>query len=270
MQWLKTFWHKNLGQPYILHCENDQGSGQPVILLHGIASSSRVWRHAVKNLAGEKCRVLTFDLLGFGESPKPTDTWIKYSVDDHAQSVIATLKRYDLRKPVVLVAHSMGCLVAIHIASVRPDLVKHLLLYEPPLFADVPLNKAYEKERRFYTRIYRNLIRRRPFGLRSFNFLQKAVGRLIGFELHDDTWVPFARSMENTILDQNAVEELHKIAVPTNLIYGRFDGLVINDKHGYFLDKKCKNITTSEVPETHLLSPRVSKIISRNILEILG
>lgn len=88
---------------------------------------------------------------------------------------------------------------------------------------------------------------------------------MIGFELHDDTWIPFARSMENTILDQKAVEELHSLSTPTEIIYGKFDGLVINDKHGYFLDAKCKNIVATEVPETHLLSTHVSKIIARNI-----
>ena len=46
------------------------GEGNPVLLIHGFGASSYSWRHIIAPLA-QKYRVITLDLKGFGESPKP-------------------------------------------------------------------------------------------------------------------------------------------------------------------------------------------------------
>ena len=74
------FWHKTLRRPYRLAATLDEGRGVPVVLLHGIGRSGGVWRHLPARLAGEQYRLIAFDLLGFGESPKPD--WIKYDTDE--------------------------------------------------------------------------------------------------------------------------------------------------------------------------------------------
>lgn len=269
MQWLTTLWHKTLHRPYQLYCRDDIGQGQAVVLLHGIAASAETWQHVVTNLTTEPCRVVTFDLLGFGESPKPTFEWLHYNVDDHARAVIASLSKHSVPKPIILVGHSMGCLIAVHIAKLRPDLVKQLILYEPPFFTGLPGSTVYQRQRNFYARTYRNLIKRPPLGLGSFRFLQKLIARMIGFELTKETWIPFERSMKSTILEQNAVAELHGLVMPTDIIYGKYDGLVINDKKRYFFDVAAKNIVTSEAPELHMISKRASQMMATRISELL-
>ena len=50
----------------------DQGSGPPVLLLHGWPTSSFLWRNVIPPIAGAN-RVIAPDLPGFGASAKPLD-----------------------------------------------------------------------------------------------------------------------------------------------------------------------------------------------------
>ena len=59
----------------------DEGDGPIYVLLHGINADASDWRPVIDAI-GPTYRCVAFDLLGFGESPKPAD--IDYSADDHA------------------------------------------------------------------------------------------------------------------------------------------------------------------------------------------
>ena len=50
----------------------DQGEGKPVVLLHGFPTSSHLWRDVVPLLA-TRARAVAVDLLGYGDSEKPSD-----------------------------------------------------------------------------------------------------------------------------------------------------------------------------------------------------
>src|SRR5437764_5763869 len=122
------YWHQLLRQPYRLARTVDQGSGRTVVLLHGIGRSGAVWQHVVEQLDGKPYRLVAYDLLGFGKSPKPD--WAEYNVDDHARAVIASLLQLKPGEPVIIVGHSMGSLVAVRVARLRQDLVQHMVIYE--------------------------------------------------------------------------------------------------------------------------------------------
>src|SRR6185312_8891679 len=116
---LDKFWHKTLRRPYYLAPVVDiKGRGQTVLLLHGIGRSGQVWNHVVYGLAARGLRIVALDLLGFGASPKPS--WPAYDIDDHAAAVIASVEKLKLERPLVIVGHSMGCLVAVRLARLRP------------------------------------------------------------------------------------------------------------------------------------------------------
>src|SRR4029450_6998185 len=109
-------WHKLLRRPYQL-AVRDSGQGEVVVMLHGLAASGATWQK-VADLLGDSVRVIRPDLLGFGDSPRPD--WTNYTVQDPARAVIATLKKRGVKKPVTIVGHSMGCLIAAHIATKYP------------------------------------------------------------------------------------------------------------------------------------------------------
>lgn len=83
----------------------DQGTGKPVLLLHGFGASSYTWRHVEPALAAAGHRVLTVDLKGFGLSDKPLDK--SYSIFDQAALISAFIEQLKL-KELTVVGHSLG------------------------------------------------------------------------------------------------------------------------------------------------------------------
>ena len=82
----------------------DQGSGRPVVLIHGWPLSGRSWESQVPALVAAGYRVITYDRRGFGESSQP---WNSYTYDTLAADLDAVLTTLDLND-VTLVGFSMG------------------------------------------------------------------------------------------------------------------------------------------------------------------
>lgn len=106
------------------------GTGDPVILIHGFGASSYSWRHIVEPLA-QKNRVITIDLKGFGDSPKPRDN--AYSVYEQARLVRNFILENNL-KNFYLIGQSYGGGVAlaasIYLSASNPGLQKGLVLID--------------------------------------------------------------------------------------------------------------------------------------------
>lgn len=133
-------WHKIIAHIvaiwYLTALTDEDCRGKPpenVIFLHGFLCSSSFWTETVfPNLSehGKRnYRLFAVDLLGFGRSPKPRDCF--YTLKDHLEmiekSVICPFQLNSFH----LVAHSMGCLIAIALAAKHPELVKSLTLVAP-------------------------------------------------------------------------------------------------------------------------------------------
>jgi len=88
-----------------------RGKGRPVVALHGFIATLESWRGLVPLLADRE--VCLFDLKGHGASPCPDDG--KYTVQDHADLVLARIFKEDLRG-VTLIGHSFGGGVALLVA----------------------------------------------------------------------------------------------------------------------------------------------------------
>ncbi|TKY62829.1 Lipase 3 [Spatholobus suberectus] len=115
--------------------ENFRGNPfENVIFLHGFLCSSSFWTQTVfpyfSEKVNQKCRLIAIDLLGFGKSPKPRDC--SYTLKDHVEmiekSVIQPLELSSFH----LVAHSMGCIIALALAAKYPKCVKSITLVAPP------------------------------------------------------------------------------------------------------------------------------------------
>lgn len=85
------------------------GSGDPVILLHGFASSSFTWLYIAEALS-KNHTVFALDFKGFGLSDKPADT--RYSPRDQADIVRRLILEQDM-KDITIVGHSFGGAVAL-------------------------------------------------------------------------------------------------------------------------------------------------------------
>jgi non-heme chloroperoxidase len=97
-----TVGHEN-SAPIELYYE-DQGSGQPVVLIHGWPLNGASWEKQTAALLAAGHRVITYDRRGFGRSSKPS---IGYDYDTLAADLEAVLVHRDLVET-DLVGFSMG------------------------------------------------------------------------------------------------------------------------------------------------------------------
>ncbi|MFB7251908.1 alpha/beta fold hydrolase [Microbacterium sp. NPDC056234] len=102
------------------------GDGPPLVLLHGLAGSSRELLPTADALA-DSFRVLLVDQRGHGRSTRrPSDL----SREAYVADVVHVLESLVPEQPCVLVGQSMGAHTAFLVAASRPDLVDRLVMLE--------------------------------------------------------------------------------------------------------------------------------------------
>ncbi len=176
-------------------------------------------------------------------------------------AVIASIKKLDPKQPIILVGHSMGCLVAVRVARRRPDLIKHLVLYEMPLYEGLPNKRYYRLRTDLYFRLYKRIIEYQPtFNIETAKLAERLANKVVGFEVSRETWPAFIKSLRNTIMIQTAADDIQHLQMPMDVIYGTYDMLVIRGKtHKIFgADQK---VTAHQIKARHKISPKASKFI---------
>lgn len=121
------------------------GTGEPVVLIHGLGGTSNVWTPVLPAFAA-RARVIRFDLPGSGRSPSGGALSIQAFVDR-----IARAMRVLGAERARVGGHSLGTIVAAHLAQQHPDLVRDLALLgalpEPPEPARAGLKARAAKAR---------------------------------------------------------------------------------------------------------------------------
>lgn len=102
----------------------DEGSGSPVVLIHGTPSWSFLYRNVIRRLYGSH-RVIAPDLIGFGLSEKPTE-W-SYMLSDHASNLRRLITGLDLHD-VTLVVHDVGGPIGLSVLFEHPERFKRVVI----------------------------------------------------------------------------------------------------------------------------------------------
>ena len=114
-----------------LHCFIE-GSGDPIVFLHGWPSNSRLWKAQV-NTFKTSYKTITLDWLGFGLSDKPTDH--HYTFTHKVEMLDAALSKVlEKHEKVTIVAHDIGGPPAILWASEHPERMKRLILLNTVIY----------------------------------------------------------------------------------------------------------------------------------------
>ncbi|MBA2964964.1 MULTISPECIES: alpha/beta fold hydrolase [Ramlibacter] len=101
---------------------------RPLVLLHGIGSGAPSWLRQLDQLGG-RFRVLAWDAPGYGESqPLPA---AQPTAHDYAARLWQWMDALGEQRPLVLVGHSLGALMAAAAAAAQPQRVQRLLLLSP-------------------------------------------------------------------------------------------------------------------------------------------
>jgi len=102
-----------------------EGTGYPVLLLHGFPDSSHLWRNQIPHLVKAGLRVIAPDLRGFGNSDKPAETEA-YALPVILGDVIGILDQLNAPQAHVI-GHDWGAGVAWALAAMYPDRVQRLV-----------------------------------------------------------------------------------------------------------------------------------------------
>nr|WP_249134965.1 alpha/beta hydrolase [Bradyrhizobium sp. AUGA SZCCT0222] len=117
--------------------EKGPADGIPVVLFHGTAAWSELWRHTTGVLAAAGFRVIALDLPPFGFSDRPGS----YTRKDQAariNDVLVNLKA----KPAIIVGHSFGAGAATELVMRYPDRARGLVLVDAALGLTVAPSEA--------------------------------------------------------------------------------------------------------------------------------
>lgn len=205
----------------------DQGSGHPVVLLHGIPTWGYLWHGILPRLA-ERHRVLVPDLLGFGYSDR-SDRFDR-SIARQAEMLDAWMGQVGIERA-DLVAHDIGGGVALRMATLFPHRVRRLCVMNGVCYDSWPVEAMLQLG---HPSVYR-----RTSASKLTSGLKQALKKA-GFataapdEVVDGLLAPYATEAGKLSLVRNAaslntnqtVEITHllpQIAAPTLVLWGEDD-----------------------------------------------
>ena len=103
----------------------DEGSGDPILFLHGNPTSSYLWRNIIPYLVPHG-RCIALDLIGMGKSDKPD---LDYRFFDHSKYVEEFINKLDLSN-ITLVIHDWGSALGFHYAMRHENNIKGIAFME--------------------------------------------------------------------------------------------------------------------------------------------
>jgi pimeloyl-ACP methyl ester carboxylesterase len=189
--------HDLLGRPLELKKTHDYcASSNPrltVVFLHGVASDSRTFQKALEYLEGtvslRDTRFVTFDLLGVGQSYKSDK--IIYNYANQLEALDNSIKKLDSKTPLIIVGHSMGCLIAARYADKHRRAVSKLILVSPPMFTpedldDVRFDAAMEVFKTAVAQKDRSIVKEKSFN----DSINKIVKNRKNYQTYIELTVP--------------------------------------------------------------------------------
>jgi len=117
----------------------DEGSGPPVVMVHGNPSWSFYYRNLVLALR-DTHRCLVPDHIGMGLSDKPVD--YPYTLAQRVADFTAWLEQLAVKEPVTLVVHDWGGMIAMTWAAKHPERVARLVILNTAAFP-LPASKPF-------------------------------------------------------------------------------------------------------------------------------
>ena len=120
----------------------EQGSGEPIVFVHGAPLDLRSWEPVREEIA-KRYRFIAYTQRYFGTEPWP-DEGKNFSIATHADDLAKFITSLNAG-PVHLVGWSHGGLVSVTAALSDPSLVRSLILYEASVISVLPAESSEGK-----------------------------------------------------------------------------------------------------------------------------
>lgn len=220
-----------------------------VVMIHGIASDSSTYDHAIKYLNEQKSlsdiRLVTFDLLGSGKSPK--DDSLNYDYKDQLEALHNSIEELKLNVPLVLVGHSLGTFIVTRYADTFKKSVNKLVLISPPVYTERDLdNPAFE------------------MGIKMFRDAVSIRNRKV---LEEKS---FNNSMDKIVLNRRNYKVLAELTTPTVMIYGNMDQLIASYNIPRLVKQNSRHITAIQTDGRHGITRDKYTVLGKILEESLN
>lgn len=196
---------------------DQSGEGEPLVLVHGSASDSRTWSNQQTELA-RYYRVINYSRRYHRpNAPIPDDA--DYTMQEHVEDLQSLILEQGVA-PAHLVGHSYGAFLSLLLAIQRPDLVRTLVLAEPPVITLFVSNTPKPLE------LLKLLVTRPRTAIAVMKFGARGIGPAKAIAKRGDV-IKAMRLFGQTILGQqffNQLSESRLEQVDANAIKAEFLG----------------------------------------------
>lgn len=267
---VKKIFVKLLPPPY-LHIAFDYGQrNKPtILLLHGIAADSNAWAHLLREVDVNQFRVVAFDLLGCGKSPRPD--YINYNVDDFVKSVRRTVKKAHIHEPFIIMGHSLGALIAARYGRLYPkEITSEYLLSIPVYHKNKELHtEKSKKQTDLFLKAYDFMLKNKGFTIFSFKIMRHVVrllNRKMNMDIKEGDWRGFSLSLKNTIIHQNTIGDLKNTnkKIKIRIIYGALDELLVQENI-----HQLGRVSNIEITKISIADHFINSIFAKEVLGLL-
>jgi pimeloyl-ACP methyl ester carboxylesterase len=195
------------------------GGGVPIVLVHGLGDHAEAWVPMIKELKRAGFHVYALDLLGYGRSPKPSDS--DYSIATQEKVVYDFVQALGLQKTDVG-GWSMGGWIALKLALDHPELVDRLVVYDAVgvrFDRKYPINVFHPENEQDLDRLVHLL---EPHAKPLAHFVARDAMR----KFADEQWV-IDRGIASMATEKDALDDrLGQLQVPLLLVWGGDDALM--------------------------------------------
>lgn len=251
----------------------EQGSGDPILMLHGEPSWGYLYRHMVPSLSTVG-RVVVPDLIGFGRSDKPVDD-NAYSYKSHVRWMRQFITSLDLRR-ITLVCQDWGGLIGLRVVGQMPDRFSRLVVMNTGIPDGSGMSRAFFSWRRYSQRLsvmdlpsmMRSSVKRELSDAEAaaygapFPAVEYQAGALVFPRL-----VPTRREHRGAYENRVAIEVLRTLDLPVLLVFA--DGDPITRSAEGVLRKIFRNVAPTVVIANagHFLQEDAGEEIAGHILD---
>jgi pimeloyl-ACP methyl ester carboxylesterase len=274
--------HRQAGREFDAEVKSfvrEQGEGDPVVCLHGVPSSSFLYRKVLRELSSRGLRGVAFDLPGLGLAARPTDfdyTWSGLGRFCAAAVDVLNLDRFHL------VVHDIGGPVGFELAAAMPDRVRSLTILNT-LIEVAEFKRPWSMEpfaRRGLGEVYLKTLTKPAFA--QLMYLQgigdrsatpkEEVYAYVDLLKRDDggkAFLKIMRGFERTPEKQRLYEStVRDVPYPVQIVWGAYDPALKLAVHGEQARRAAGLNEIHTVPAKHFLQEDQAPAVAERIASL--
>lgn len=251
------------------------GSGEPLLLVHGITTYSFIWRRIVP-LLKPKYDVITIDLLGCGDSDKPLS--LGYSIKDHAKLLLEFITSLGIEK-FHFIGHDVGGGIGQRFAVENPEFLYDLTLLNSVAYDFWPVQPIIAMRTPVIRQLAMaalDLVTLKLIIKRGIYYKERITQELIELFYNPlktkegrKAFLHFAKSLNNQDL-MEIEDELKKLTVPVLIIRGDADPF-LSSEIVKRLHSDIENSRMEIIPNgSHFIQEDLPEKVSELILDFIS